>query len=157
MPSTHLNDPMNLQIIRTRHPPALYLEQVALLNTEEGFSATSSDIRRRVEALPRADRLLLAVDGETLIGYAHLRFSSDLLSEKTAELVTLLVRQPHRRKNIGRRLITAAETWARESGCTRLLYRSDLNHSEAQEFFTALGYTLGASLKEFVRALSEDA
>ncbi|NIS81464.1 MAG: GNAT family N-acetyltransferase [Anaerolineales bacterium] len=147
---------MNLQIIRIRHPPVVYLEQVAVLHTEEGFSATSSDIRRRVAALPGADRLLLAVDGESLIGYAHLRFSCDLFNEKTAEIVSLLVRHPHRRKNIGRRLITTAETWARESGCSRLLLRADPDQSDAREFFTALGFSQGANLLEFERLLGDE-
>lgn len=82
---------MNLQILRTRHPPGIYLEQVALMHTQEGQPATATDIRLRMDQLPRSDRLLLAVEGETLLGYAHLRTSSDLLGEKSAEIVTLLV------------------------------------------------------------------
>jgi GNAT superfamily N-acetyltransferase len=153
--SKPLKDPLDLQIIRTRHPPLVYLEQFALINTESGWYVSPADVQRRLETLPRSDRLLLAVTGETLLGYAHLRIAHDLLNEETAEVVSIIVRQSHRRRNIGRRLINAAETWARESGRARLLMRTEVVRSEAHAFFVALGYEQAATTLEFIRVLDE--
>jgi GNAT superfamily N-acetyltransferase len=136
---------MNLQIIRTRHPPVTFIEQLALIHTEEGFPATSSDIRLRIENLARTDRLLFALDGETLLGYAHIRISGDLLS--------IFVRKPFQGHNVGRQLVNAAETWARESGSTRLLLRLDATLSDAQPFFMSLGFEHAATRLEFIRKL----
>ena len=147
------NEPKNLQIIRTRNPPAIFLEQIALLQTEAGYSATASEVRRRLDALPRNDRLLLAVDGEKLLGFAHLRVTSDLINQDTAEVVMIIVRQSHRRRNIGRRLINAAETWARESGHARLLLRTEVIRTAAHAFFVALGYEETSTTLEFIREL----
>jgi GNAT superfamily N-acetyltransferase len=144
---------LNLQIIRTRHPPLLYLEQVALLHTETGASVTGSEIRLLLEELPSKDRLLLAVDGETLLGYAHLRAARDLINKEMAEIVTVVVRQSHRRRNIGRRLVNAAETWARESGFKRLRFRVSDKNQEAHLFLNALGYEHTSSNDEFVSDL----
>jgi GNAT superfamily N-acetyltransferase len=147
------NEPKNLQIIRTRNPPNILLEQIALLQTEAGYSAISSEIRQRLDALPRNDRLLLAVDGEKLLGFAHLRVTSDLINQDTAEVVMIIVRQSHRRRNIGRRLINAAETWARESGHARLLLRTEVVRTAAHAFFVALGYEETSTTLEFIREL----
>ena len=144
---------INLQIIRTRHPPFVYLEQVALLHTEAGTSVAASEIKLRLEELPREDRLLLAVDGETLLGYAHLRATRDLINKEMAEVVTVVVRQSHRRKEIGRQLVNAAETWARESGFKRLRFRVSDKNQEAHLFLNALGYEHTSSNDEFVSDL----
>ncbi len=145
---------MNLQIIRTRHPPVTFIEQLALIHTEEGFPATSSDIRRRIENLPRTDRLLFALDGETLLGYAHIRISGDLLNDETSELVSIFVRQNFQGRNVGRQLVNAAETWARESGSTRLLFRLDANLSDTKPFFSSLGFEHTATCLEFIHKLN---
>lgn len=146
-------EPINLQIVRTRHPPFVYLEQVALLHTEAGFPATTTEIKLRLDELPREDRLLLAVEGETLLGYAHLRITRNLTYEQTSEIVTIVVRQSYRRRNIGRRLVNAAETWSRESGYKRLLMRISTDNKDAHGFLKALGYEHRSTNDEFVSNL----
>ncbi len=144
---------MDLQIIRTRHPPEAYLPQIAHLIEEEGLPATAGDVGRRMERMPHADRLILAVDGEQLIGYAHLRIGIDLVHEETAELMSIIVRASHRRRGIGRRLVAAAETWAVQSGRARLLMRTEVIRTPAHAFFVALGYRETGTNIEFVRDL----
>ena len=72
---------MELQIIRTRHPPEAYIAQLADLLSASGLSASPEDLHRRLDLLPRGDRLLMAVVGDHLLGYAHIRVSHDLLHE----------------------------------------------------------------------------
>jgi GNAT superfamily N-acetyltransferase len=121
---------------------------------EVGVKATLADIHRRVEALPRQDRILLALDGEHLIGFAHLRISQDLLTDETAEVASIVVRGSHRRQGVGRRLIAAAEAWARESGRARLLLRTDVVRTDAHAFYVAQGYEQASTMLEFVRDLA---
>ncbi|OGT27264.1 MAG: hypothetical protein A2Z17_00890 [Gammaproteobacteria bacterium RBG_16_66_13] len=146
---------LNLQIVRTRHPPEPYFPQLAALQTEGGYPAQPEDLRRRLETLPREDRLLLAMSGETVLGYAHLRVTRDLLNEETAEVVALVVGKPWRRGGVGRRLIAAAESWALESGRARLLLRTDVVRTDAHAFYIALGYEEAATTLEFVRDLEK--
>lgn len=154
-PSKPLSGPMELQILRTLHPPLPLLEQIALLHTEAGFSVTSTEIKRRIDDLPKSDRLLLAVSGEHLIGYAHLRVTSDLYHEKAAEIVSIIVREPYRKQYIGRRLIKAAETWARQSGLSRVLLRVDHNKEDVLYFAIAMEYEEGRNLLELTRKLDK--
>jgi GNAT superfamily N-acetyltransferase len=95
----------------------------------------------------------LAVEGEQLIGYAHLRIGIDLAHEETAELMSIIVRPSHRRKGIGRRLVAAAETWAEQSGRARLLMRTEVIRTAAHAFFVALGYRETGTNVEFERDL----
>ena len=99
------------------------------------------------------DRFFLALDGETLLGYAHLRISKDLISEESAELVDILVTPELRRQGIGRRLMTAAETWAFQSERSTVELSADVVRSDALAFFSALGYEASATSQEYVRDL----
>ncbi len=144
---------MELQIIRTRHPPEIYHAQLANLISQEGHPTTREDITNRLHLLPTHDRLLLAVNGETLLGYAHLRVSQDLVNEETAEVVAIVVEASNRRYGIGTRLITASETWATQSGRSRLLLKTDVVRTPAHAFFSALGYEKDSTTLEFIRIL----
>ncbi len=144
---------MNLQIIRTRHPPEPHVVQLQAMLAEAGASLGLEEFRSRLDRLPKEDRLLLGLDGEHVAGFAHLRTSRDLTSGETAEVVAILVARPYRRRGVGRHLIAAAETWALESGRARLLLRTDVVRTEAHAFFTALGYEMSATTLEFIRDL----
>lgn len=146
---------MEMQIIRTRHPPEVYIQQLAALLEASGIASQPADIRRRVCDMPRGDRLLLAVEGDQLIGYAHLRVAHELLSDESAEMIAIIVHPEHRRKGIGRRLVSAAESWARQSGRARLVMRIDVTETPAHAFYAALGYEQSKTLLEFVRPLAQ--
>jgi GNAT superfamily N-acetyltransferase len=126
---------------------------LANIISQEGHPTKREDITNRLLLLPTEDRLLLAVDGETLLGYAHLRVSDDLVNEETAEVVAIVVEASNRRSGIGTRLIAAAETWARQSGRARLLLKTDVVRTPAHAFFSALGYEKDSTTLEFIRNL----
>jgi GNAT superfamily N-acetyltransferase len=145
---------VSIQIIRTPHPPDAYLAQIAELLQGEGYSGDDASVQRRLGLLPREDRILMAVEGEQLLGFAHLRIARDLAADETAEVVSIIVRPDHRRTGIGRLLVTAAETWARQSGRARLLLRTDVVRTPAHAFYVALGYLKTATTVDFVRDLT---
>jgi GNAT superfamily N-acetyltransferase len=144
---------MNLQIVRTRHPPEAYHEQLVALIHEYEQGISLADVRRRLEKMPNSDRLFLALDGEPLIGYAQLRVSHDLLAEDTVELLSIIVTAGARRKGVGRHLMTAAETWALQAGRARLRLHADVVQTEALAFFSALGYEQTMTAQQFTRDL----
>ncbi|MEA1979148.1 MAG: GNAT family N-acetyltransferase [Chloroflexota bacterium] len=146
---------MELQLLRTRHPPEIFLQQLIELLQSEGFKISLEDIHSRIDKLPGEDRLLLAVEGERLYGYAHLAISHDLMDSETAVVVSVIVRENKRRQGVGRRLIAAAETWASQSGRSRLLLRTDVVRTGAHAFFVALGYDGSSTQLEFIRHLSD--
>lgn len=144
---------MSLQIVRTLYPPEHFVAQIAELNRALNPAATLEHTQRRVRALPKEDRLLLAVEGDRLIGYAHIRITRDLLSDESAEVVAIAVAPDRRRMGVGRRLVHAAEAWARESGRSRLILRTNVVVTAAHAFFVALGYAQAETSLVFVRDL----
>lgn len=144
---------MELQIVRTRHPPTAYLGPLSELLHEEVPGLSVGDLQRRLERLPESDRLFLALDSELLIGYAQFRLSHDLLEEDTVELRSIIVAPERRRQGIGTRLMTAAETWALQSGRARLRLRAEVTRSDALAFFAALGYEQSATEQAYTRDL----
>jgi GNAT superfamily N-acetyltransferase len=144
---------VSIQIIRTPHPPEPFLAQIAQLLEAEAIAADEASIHRRANALSREDRILMAVEADRLLGFAHLRIARDLTADEAAEVVSIIVRKTYRRRGIGRMLVTAAETWARQSGRARLLLRTDVVRTAAHAFYLALGYQETATTVDFVRDL----
>lgn len=142
-----------LQIIRTRHPPTTYLNQLCDLLGTEGVSISPIELSKYLEELPEKDRLILAVEGDQLIGYAQLRIVFDPIHGPVAEVAAILVEPHRRREGFGRRLIATAETWARQSKRSHLLLSSDVARTSGHAFFTALGYEQNATKLEFIRTL----
>lgn len=146
---------MELQLLRTRHPPEIFLQQLIELLQSESVNINLEEIHSRIDNLPGEDRLLLAVEGELLYGYAHLRIAHDLIDSETAVVASVIVRESRRRQGVGSLLIAASETWARQSGRSRLLLRTDVVRTGAHAFFVALGYDESSTHLEFIRLLSD--
>lgn len=110
-------------------------EYVWQMELEPGAPRTGA--RFRETRLPRAmqvkyprdkDRLpaewhqragvLLAEEHDKPVGYASLAIG---MAPGAAWLTDLVVASPFRRKGVGSRLVLAAQTWAREHGCERLV------------------------------------
>jgi GNAT superfamily N-acetyltransferase len=147
---------MTIQIIRTPHPPEPLLAQIAELLESEGAPGDAGALARRLSLLPREDRILMALEGERLLGFAHLRITRGLAAEEAAEVVAIIVRPDYRRRGVGHMLVTAAETWARQSGRARLLLRTDVVRTAAHAFYVALGYQEAATSIDFVRDLGAE-
>lgn len=146
---------MELQLLRTRHPPELFLQQLIGLLESAKVETSFEELKYRIDNLPNEDRLLLAVEGECLYGYAHIGIAHDLIDADTAVVVSVIVREDRRRQGVGSRLIAAAETWARQSGRSRLLLRTNVVRTGAHAFFVALGYEGSSTQLEFIRHLSD--
>ncbi len=99
---------MELQLLRTRHPPEIFLHQLIEFLHSEGVNISLEEFHSRIDKLPGDDRLLLAVEGEHLYGYAHLRIAHDLIDAETAVVVSVVVRADRRRQGVGSRLVAAA-------------------------------------------------
>lgn len=144
---------MELQIVRTRHPPDAYLQQLVTLLRSEYAEINLDDLRGRLALLPDDDRFFLALDAEMLIGYAHFRVTHGLAHGEGVELLDLIVSAQHRREGVGRRLMTAGEIWAVQAERAKLVFRADVVRTEVLAFFSALGYEPTSTSQEYVRDL----
>ena len=75
-----------------------------------------------------------------LLGMCALVFSvSTWSASPVCELQDVIVTQDHRREDIGRELITAAEQVARDRGCSRLFLLAESWNFGAHSFYRSLG------------------
>ena len=90
----------------------------------------ATTLERWREALARGDIVLAAVDGERVVGVAHVE--GDLLG-------ALYLLASHHRRGVGRRLLTTALALAASRGLTSVRFNVVANNDRAIAFYEALG------------------
>ena len=100
-----------------------------------------------VEIIENSDSQFLAVadmgDGR-LAGFleASIRpHAEDCDTENVGYLEGWFVDAPYRRLGIGRRMVAAAEQWARTKGCREMASDAEINNAASQHAHSNLGYT----------------
>ncbi len=131
--------------------------QVAGLLEELGFSIKPAFIRLKIEILYKSDRdtVLVSELGGKVLGVAHLHVT-EMLHEPghIGRIMTIVVKNEHKRSGIGRALMISLEILAQEAGCTRLEISNDIPREGAREFYRSLGYT--EESKRFVKKLVQE-
>jgi acetyltransferase len=104
-----------------------------------------------VAGLDGRDRLLLvAEEGEDILGMVQLVFSGATNADHRAEVQRVGVAADARGRGIGRQLMAAVEEVARESGVT-LLWLTTHDGTEACVFYEAIGYTRMGTMPNYSR------
>ncbi len=132
------------------------VEQVAALAGELGYPSTPAQIEARFRAIEGDpdSRVLVASDPDGRVwGWLHVFGRHLMESEGAAEVGGLVVDSSARGRGIGRSLMAAAETWARERGYTQMCLRSNTIRLETHKFYQNLGYTIVKSQHKFQKPL----
>jgi GNAT superfamily N-acetyltransferase len=101
------------------------------------------------------DTAVLVAEGSdrAVAGWIHVCGRRSLESDPHAEIAGLVVDGARRRQGIGRRLVEAAEDWARGRGYARLRVRSNVARDVAHEFYGGLGFARVKSQHVYERAV----
>jgi GNAT superfamily N-acetyltransferase len=112
------------------------------LNGQLGYPTTEPDLRHRLEPILASgeDAVLVAVDGSQPIGWVHVAVERGLEASDVAGLRGLVVHSRYRSAGLGRDLLRAAETWAREHHCAVVTVRSRVARERAHRFYEREGY-----------------
>ncbi len=73
-------------------------------------------------------------------GYVHLTDYDLLYADPMKNIMGIAVASSYRRMGIGKKLLTAAENWARESGAAGVRLVSGSTRTGAHAFYRSLGY-----------------
>jgi GNAT superfamily N-acetyltransferase len=92
--------------------------------------------------LRRADALaLVATRAERVVGMTTVQLTvSTARGGLSAGVEDVVVDSPHRGSGIGRRLLAAAEAWARQRGALRIALLADETNAPALDFYDQLGF-----------------
>lgn len=115
---------------------------VTRLAEELGYPQTEDETAARLRLLQEdEDHALLVAEREgRVVGWAHVHGSRLLVAPPRAEIGGLVVADSESRTGVGRRLLGAAERWARERGYGGVRVRSNVIREDAHRFYEALGY-----------------
>lgn len=98
-------------------------------------------------------RLMLFEENGQIIGFANLLIIFSVWSHGKALIIDdLYITKENRGKGFGRSALEQIEEYARQIGCKRLQFQSELTNPDAMEFYKAVGYT-PADMKFYVKYL----
>ena len=119
---------------------------IARLSTQLGYPAEPASIHGRLERLAAGDdaRVLVAIDGDTIVGVetVHIRYTLNH-DAPLGQITMLVIDEHHRGTGAGRALVAAAEAWVRSRGCDRIIVNTALHRAGAHAFYEKLGFTHG--------------
>ena len=130
-------------MLRVRPAERSDADALARLSTQLGYPAVPADMPARLERLsadPNA-RALVAVDDGAVLGLitTHVRYTMNHAAT-LAQITLLVVDETRRGTGVGRELVVAAEDWARECGCKRIVVTTALQRADAHAFYEKLSY-----------------
>lgn len=102
---------------------------------------------------PAATKLIVAKDGDELVGYAQLSRRADLGFPEHCEIVQLLVAEGRRGEGIGTMLMREAERVSADEGVGIIKLSSRIQRSKAHVFYEGLGYELAKVSKLYQKKL----
>ena len=101
------------------------------------------------EALRERDIVLVAADGDAVLGFAWVVITRAL--DRSAYLRLLLVSETHQSRGLGAALLVRAEREARASRCRHLVLLVTKTNRRARSFYERHGYAHVGDLAGFVR------
>jgi len=120
-------------------------EVVARLLTELGYPTDATDVSARLRhVLAESSAAFIEVDetGRALGFFSVARHSVLHASGPIGMITSLVVAEGARRSGVGRSMVVAAQEWAREAGCVRLIVTSGEHRFDAHSFYPACGMAL---------------
>ena len=143
----------NLNIRRAKESDIASLAQLA---GELGYRTTTAEMNKRFKELSRnsQDGIFVA-EFDDVVGWIHVSLIQSLESDPFAEIHGLVVAEVHRNFGIGRRLVAAAEEWAKEKSCLRIRVRTNIIREKTRIFYKNLGFESTKTQEVFDKMLGD--
>jgi N-acetylglutamate synthase-like GNAT family acetyltransferase len=118
--------------------------RIADLATQLGYPSSTEQVLVRLRTLPQdGSHAVYVAQNETdaVVGWLHVFALYPVAHDRVAEIAGLVVDATCRSSGVGKRLMEAAEHWARGKGLSAVVLRSNVIRESAHKFYEKLGYT----------------
>lgn len=117
--------------------------RIAELSTQLGYPSTTEQALVRLRTLPQdgSHAVYVAENDAGVVGWVHVYEHLPVCHDRVAEVAGLVVDASCRGTGVGKRLMEAAEHWARAKGLDTVVLRSNVIREPAHKFYERLGYT----------------
>jgi GNAT superfamily N-acetyltransferase len=136
---------------------ALREDAAALVSLSEqlGYPTTAGEIEGRLASiLSDPDQIVLVAEAEgQAIAWIQGATVQTVESERSVEILGLVVEEKRRSAGVGRELLGRAEAWARKKGARRVMVRSNVIRTRAHAFYQRLGYEITKTQHAFRKKL----
>lgn len=112
-----------------------------ICNEALGYKCEKSLVKRRLEHLDKEREMVFVAEvGAKVVGFIHVEKYKILYLESMVNILGLAVANNYQKQGIGRKLMEAAEQWAKENDIYTMRLNSGMNRKEAHQFYQALGF-----------------
>ena len=116
-------------------------QRVTALAAQLGYEVPLAHVEQHLRELGDQRTVLVAVVPRVgVVGWIGVSLARTLTSLRRADIEGLVVEDEYRGNRIGEMLLNAAETWARQQGCTNVRVLSNTIRERAHRFYERLGY-----------------
>ena len=130
--------------------------RLATLSTALGYPMTPDEAGRRLDEIadhPEHGLLVAEIDGR-VEGWIQVSLPRIFETPRQAEIAGLIVDEAARGGGIGRKLLAAAEDWARAHGCRAIRVRSSVVRERAHAFYEREGFVVLKTQRVFEKPLA---
>lgn len=146
--------------LETRRATLSDASTMARLSMQLGYDSSEVKMRQRLTRL-REDLshavFVAALEGDQVVGWAHVELRMPLWSDPFAEIMGLVVDTNHRRLGIGRALVDRVAAWAETHQIPDLRARAQEHREDALSFYEGLEFELYKEQQVYRRVLLDDA
>jgi GNAT superfamily N-acetyltransferase len=120
-----------------------------------GYPLSSEELKQRYEAVAGAANhtLMLAEQAGRVVALCHVYARPALDKPPEAIVQALVIDRASRGRGVGKVMMMAVETWARDRGFTSVALASSVTRAEAHAFYEASGYQRAATSHMFRKHL----
>lgn len=144
---------MNFIIRECKIADGPYIQQ--LNRRQMGYDFPVRETVRKLEKrlADQSQKIFVAEAGGRVVGYVHLQDYDVLYAPHMKNILGIAVAREYHRHGIGRALLSAAETWAGNTGAAGVRLVSGENRKGAHLFYSRCGYDGGKKQINFKKML----
>lgn len=106
-----------------------------------GYDCSTELVLSKLQNLKPDHEAVFAAESENgVIGFIHVEKYDTLYFETLVNILGIAVRSDHRRNGVGKKLLEAAEIWAKEIGAAGIRLNSGAERADAHNFYRSAGF-----------------